>query len=103
MYLLEIDARKNLWHLKWKWQKKFKRSINEKLPNPVEITEENGKIIGPLNFLAPRDALKKSSTIGEKPPNPKGKLRKKTYALIDKKPLKLNGKPGEKNRRKFGP
>ena len=57
---------------------KLKRLINEKPPNPGGTAEENRKIVGALNFLAPRGALKKSSAVGEKPLNLVGTLERKT-------------------------
>ena len=41
-------------------RRKTKRSIDEKPPNPVGTVEENRKIVGALNFLAPEGMLKKS-------------------------------------------
>ncbi len=38
----------------------YKRSIDEKPPNPVGTAEENPKIVGAFDFLAPKDTLKKS-------------------------------------------
>ncbi len=41
-------------------EENWNESIDEKPPNPMRIEEENRKIVGALNFLAPEGMLKKS-------------------------------------------
>lgn len=67
-------------------------------PSRDELVEGNQKIVGALDLLL-GDAVRTSSRIGKKPPNPNRELRRKTKRLNDEKPFKPSGKSERKTER----
>ena len=60
--------KKNLQNLKWKWQRKLKRSINKKSPNLEGTVEENRKIVDLLMLRVPGRTLRMSGMYQWKKP-----------------------------------